>query len=311
MQTHDLKKQYPILFKTSNYLQNKAFFFKNSLPKLLSSNKYNFQRAENCCEIALKLSSGNWDEYFKKVDILIDLSFDFLKLQLQLEKNGRYSFSTLEEVEKNVYHDSDGPNYLWGLYFSEFFWEVHINLVDFFIDEFASKNQKTGNILEVPVGSGFFLSQFLTKNPEWKGVGIDFAESATNLSSAILHENNIPEKSYQIIKEDFLNFQTNKKFDKIICGEFLEHVESPLTILKKLNNLLNHNGEVFVTAAIWSGGVDHIFLYTNAQEVRNHIEEADFQIVKELVQPVFEKDKNNTEKSKIPINYAAIIKKSV
>ena len=101
-----------------------------------------------------------------------------------------------------------------------------------------------------------------------------------------------------------------KKFDKIMCGEFLEHVEDPVGILTKLNQLLKDDGKIFLTAAVWAAHIDHIYLYNNAEEVRNHIRKAGFLIEKELVQASFEKDEADPEKSKIPVSYAAILSKN-
>jgi len=56
--------------------------------------------------------------------------------------------------------------------------------------------------------------------------------------------------------------------------------------------------------------IDHIYLYKNAEEVRNHIRKAGFFIEKELVQASFEKDEADPEKSKIPVSYAAILSKN-
>lgn len=302
-------KNYPIFYKTATYLQKNAFFFRRSIPELISPD-YNFERAERICSIALRLSSNDWNNYFKNVHILIDLSLDFLKLQIQLEKTGKYLFSTFKEVEKEVYSNDGGPNYLWGLYFSEIFWKTHHNLVNFYFDNFVTKNQSKGTILEVPVGTGFFLTEFLNKNPQWEGMGIDLSNTAVSFSRMILKENNIPEKSYQIIKENFLNYQTTRKFDKIICGEFLEHVENPILVLKKLKSLINERSKIFLTVAVWAGGIDHINLYTKPSEVREQINKSDLRIENELVQSVFEKDSGNVEKGKIPVNYAAILSKN-
>ena len=173
--------------------------------------------------------------------------------------------------------------------------------------DFVSQTEESGTVLEVPVGTGFHLSQFLINNPKWKGLGIDLADSAITFTKNIFEINNIDKEYYNFIKTDFFSFDDEKKFDRIICGEFLEHVENPLNVLKKLHGLLKKDGKVFLTAAIWSGGVDHIYLYTHPNEVRNHIKESGFLIENELVQAVFEKDEKNPEKGKIPVNYAAIL----
>jgi SAM-dependent methyltransferase len=301
---------YPIFDKTANYLKNKAPFFRKTIPNQINTN-FNFELAERLCKTGLSICDNNWDDYFKKLNNLIDMSIDFLKLQIKLEKTGKYFYSSFEEVEKYVYSENEldeGPNYLWGLYFSEIFWKIHHNFVNFFLDEFVQSKEE-GSFLEIPSGTGFFLCEFLRKNPNWDGVGVDIATASIKFSETLLQKNNIPKKSYKIIKEDFLKFDESKKFDKISCGEFLEHLEDPVKALNKFHRLLKKDGELFITVAVWAAHIDHIYLYDSAQQVRNHIETAGFNIKKELVQSVFEKDENYPEKEKIPVSYAAILTK--
>jgi 2-polyprenyl-3-methyl-5-hydroxy-6-metoxy-1,4-benzoquinol methylase len=239
------------------------------------------------------------------------MSIKFLRLQKNLEKTGKYLYSTFEEVEKNEYNtnnkDSDGPDYLWGLYFSEIFWKIHHNFFNFSLNDFMSGLPATGKVLEVPSGTGLFLCEFLINNPNWLGVGIDLADSSIKFSQKLLQINNIPNNSYKILKMNFHQLEPNEKYDRILCGEFLEHLEDPLAALKKLKSLLKDDGKLFITVAVWAAHVDHIFLYESSDQVREHIRKADLKIEKELVQAVFEKDEAEPEKEKIPVSYAAIL----
>lgn len=309
--TNDLANKFPVFYKTSEYLQNKANFFRYSLPKIFDSD-YNYELAERICNTAFVVSKNDWNEYFKKVNALISLSLNFLKLQIQLEKTGKYLYSNFKEVEENVYKSgeySEGPDYLWGLYFSEIFWKIHQNFVKFFLQDFVDKNKDRGIILEVPSGSGFFLTEFLRANPKWLGIGLDIADTSIDISRAILNANGISQESYKIIKSNFFEYKINEKFDRIICGEFLEHLEDPLKVLQKLNECLKNDGRVFLTVAVWAAGIDHIYLYKSPSEVREHIQKAGFQIEHELVQPVFDKDVNKVEDGRIAASYATILTK--
>ena len=176
----DIEKKYPMFSKTSNYLQNKVNFFKISLPKLFE-NEYDYELAEHICQIGFKASDCNDQKYLKNVDGLTQLSLDFLKLQMLLEKEGRYQYTTFKEVKK-MYESSEdnGPNYLWGLYFSEIFWKIHCNLTKFFLNQFIEKTKENGMVLEVPIGTGYYLSEFLLRKKKWKGLGIDLAENAVD-----------------------------------------------------------------------------------------------------------------------------------
>lgn len=313
MPSKEIENRFPTLFKTADHLQNKTVFFKSSIPKLLDSN-YDFEFGERICNTVLEISSNDWEVYFERVDKLVDLSFEFLKLQVKLEKTGKYLYSSFKEVEENLYskndsHEGHGPDYLWGLYFSEIFWKIHYNFTKFFLQNFAMDVKNEGIVLEIPTGSGFFLCEFLKINSCWKGIGVDLADSSISISEEILRTNHVSKDSYELKKLDFLDLKENEKFDRIMCGEFLEHLENPLEALTKFNNLLKNDGKIFLTVAVWAAQYDHIYLYKNAEEVRQHIKKAGFQIDKELVQAVFEKDEIDPEKSKIPVSYAAILSK--
>jgi 2-polyprenyl-3-methyl-5-hydroxy-6-metoxy-1,4-benzoquinol methylase len=106
---------------------------------------------------------------------------------------------------------------------------------------------------------------------------------------------------------NFHQLESNEKYDRILCGEFLEHLEDPFSALKKLKSLLTNGGKLFITVAVWAAHIDHIFLYESSDQVREHIRKAGFKIEKELVQAVFEKDETDPEKEKIPVSYAAIL----
>lgn len=309
-ETYNLEKDYELLAKTVEYLKTKSIMFRNTMPKLMKLN-FNFKLSEEICTIGLKLSNNNWEMYCSNLDNLIEMSKEFLKLQKNLEQNGKYLFSTFEEVEKNEYNlDNDelnGPDYLWGLYFSEIFWKIHHNFTNFCLNHFMTNVPSTGKILEVPTGTGFFLCEFLKRNSTWSGVGVDLADSSMKFSKSLFEVNNVPKNSYQLLKMNFHDIDSTVKYDRILCGEFLEHLEDPLQALKKLKSLLTKDGKIFVTAAVWAAHIDHIFLYKSAEEVREHIKEAGLSIENELVQAVFEKDESDPEKEKIPVSYAAIL----
>ena len=93
----------------------------------------------------------------------------------------------------------------------------------------------------------------------------------------------------------------------ILCGEFLEHLEDPLGALKKLYSILDDDGELFLTVAVYAAMIDHIYLYKSVQEVRDQILDAGFGIKSELVQNVFQRGKS--EGAETPINYSAILTK--
>lgn len=312
MNPEKIKNNYPHFYKTCLYL-SRAIFYQNVF-KASEDINLDYELAEKICEVAFKICQSNWDDYFKKVQNLLELDMDFLKSQVLFEKTGRYKYSTFKEVEENVFNaksddQPEGVKYLWGLYFSQMFWKTHWKVFDFYLKEFVKNNQEKGFCLEAPSGSGIFIAHFLANNKDWQGKAVDLSESAIDISKKILGLMASEEK-FQVIKQDVYQYQPDIRFDRIICGEFLEHVEDPLGVLKKMESLLVDNGKIFLTVAVWAAASDHIYLYKNVDEVKNHIHQAGLTIDKELVAKVFEKDKDVPEQDEKAILYAAILKKA-
>ena len=273
----------------------------------------NYEVAEKLCEDAFLLCRSDGDLYQKKIDNLLAMDVEFLKLQASLEKNGRYLYSTFEEVEREVFKkkktDNEyGVDYLWGLYFSQVFWTTHHRVLNFLLKEFIYTSGTNGRFLDAPVGSGVFSTQFLLANPLWRGVGVDLSKTAIDLAEGFLKINGLEDR-IELVQDNFFTFTSEDPFDRIMCIEFIEHVEDPLAVLRKLRTLLSDRGEIFLMTVAWAAHIDHIYLYRNADEIRDHIRQSGLQIEKEYVQNIFDKDNGKLQDSKVALNYAAILTK--
>ncbi|KKU51520.1 MAG: hypothetical protein A3H69_02020 [Candidatus Sungbacteria bacterium RIFCSPLOWO2_02_FULL_47_9] len=306
----DLQKQYPLLTTTAAYLEGRCYFFKGVLKQIREINPA-LDFGEELCNKALELCNRDWNVYLKRVDALIEFSLEFLRLQIELEKTGRYKYATFKEVEEKVYNDSSrvlvGPWYTWALFYSQFFWVTHQRVFKFFIDEFVSSSPASGSVLEVPSGTGLYLTYFLKNKPSWQGVGVDISESAKVFTEDVLRVYDIGSDRCLFVLEDLHTYEPRQKFDRIMCGEFLEHVEDPFAVLSRLHGFLKNDGKFFVTVAVWAAMIDHIYLYRSAEEVRKDLQRAGFEIEKELVQAVFKGKSPESEKT--PVNYCAILRK--
>lgn len=302
---------YPLFYKTCIYLQ--GTFFYHDIFNLCKEIPVNYVLAEKVCHDAFLMCNSDWSTYTKKLNNLLEINIEFLKLQAHLEKDGRYLYSSFKEVEKNVFEDKipgelGGVEYHWGLYFSQLFWVTHHRVFNFFIKEFIPTEKTTGKCLDIPVGSGIFLTQFLLAHREWKGVGVDLSDTAIDFARKIFSVNGLT-GSIDLIKKDFFEFTSVQKFDRVICVEFIEHVEDPVAVLKKLRSMLADGGTLFLTTVTWAAFIDHIYLYKNVDEIREHIGKSGLGIEREYIQNIFPKDAGKLEESKTALNYAAILVK--
>jgi SAM-dependent methyltransferase len=259
------------------------------------------------------MCSGDWEEYTKRLRNLFEINYEFLQLQDFLEKNRRYLYTSFKEVEENVFKKErtsglEGVEYLWGVYFTNVFWVTHHLAFMFFIEEFARKSPLNGVCLEAPTGSGIFLSNFLDERPLWNAESVDISETSKSFATN-LHNIKHTSEHVRLLNQDIYKYTSDKKFDRIISMEFIEHVEDPVSILKILKNLLADDGKIFLTTVAWAAFIDHIYLYKSADEIRAHIAESGLRIEKELVQNIFPKDKGRTENREVALNYSAILVK--
>ena len=291
MNSEDLLKNTLEILETS--------IFTKTIPSKLHSAKH----AEKICRLTFELVNKDMEEYNKAVHYFIDLSSEFVILQTELNKSDRYRYSTFKEVEKNILKNPEvmSRRYLYGLLFSQAFWINHSKIYSFFLDKFC-RSKQSGSVLEVPVGTGIFISEFMNRNIKWEGTGYDISRYSVEFAKKL---SKILSGGQPAIEQKNIFDIESRKYDKIICGELLEHVEDPASVLKKLRTLLKPDGEVFITAAVFAASIDHIYLYRNVNEVRKHISQAGFRIREELALAVSPGDK--PEHGNVPVNYAAII----
>lgn len=95
------------------------------------------------------------------------------------------------------------------------------------------KKSKSSNILDVGCGNGNLLSYIYTHHPKIRLTGIDLSASKIN-----------PE--IKIIREDFINYELNEKYDFIISLATVEHIYEAELFVNKLYNNLNSGGILFL-----------------------------------------------------------------
>jgi len=109
--------------------------------------------------------------------------------------------------------------------------------------------------------------------------------------------------------KDVFDFNNGEKYDFITLGEVLEHMEEPLRLLLKLNDLLSDGGTLFFTTPTNAPAIDHIYLFNNTDEIRVLIKTAGFRIESERSFLSEDVSAEKAEKYKIAVLYGAFLKK--
>lgn len=84
------------------------------------------------------------------------------------------------------------------------------------------------------------------------------------------------QKQWAIVCEDFFSYKDDEKFDCIVMGEVLEHVEEPERMLRKIRTLLKEDGISYISTVINAPAIDHIYLFSSVDEVLHMVEKCGF-----------------------------------
>jgi len=172
--------------------------------------------------------------------------------------------------------------YMNGLLISQLLWHHHFNTYVHFkqnLNRLFKSDQKV-RILDVGPGHGFY--SFIVKNnlPNYQCIDlIDISESSLEITKKMIgHE----DFTIHYFNQDVLKFDPTQKYDLIILGEVIEHLDDPHEILLKLSKLLTPHGILWVTAPTNAPAIDHVFLFKNKAEILDLIEDSDLKIINEI-----------------------------
>ena len=141
----------------------------------------------------------------------------------------------LHAFYKNDYYQKTKPNYIQGN-------EKEIQYLNYTFDEKLDileslLSSKSKRVLDIGSGPGFFLRR--AKQRGWQILGIEPSPIAYNYSK----KQNVP-----TIQKFFyeVNFKEIGKFDAIHIYDVLEHVNDPISVIKKSHSLLKKGGIIVV-----------------------------------------------------------------
>lgn len=242
-------------------------------------------------------------------DLLVS---DTVKEQIYFRRYGKYRNSTFEDVASSVYGNDDYmKKYMVGLALTAFLWPSHI-AINRFIGESLAKVTDVGCYLEIGPGHGFYMMRAMRMTKHCSYIGIDISSASVALTKRILGSGYFGEFSnYSIHQSDFLRYDTSDKYDVIVMGEVLEHVEEPQRILKKIHDVASDGAHLLLTTCANAPEVDHIYLYRSLSEVDRQISDAGFVTKDRLVVPYQGKELSECERDGLPINIAYALTKEI
>jgi 2-polyprenyl-3-methyl-5-hydroxy-6-metoxy-1,4-benzoquinol methylase len=241
------------------------------------------------------------------IDCYLNMIGDVTAETIQFLQTDKYSSTTFQEVNKRVYDNPETMEYyMHGLLMSQFLWKHHYQIFNYFTQTLPEYKNQIKNYLEIGAGHGLYLSkaiEILDKTTNFSVV--DISNTSIELAKNFVNHSCV---TYNV--SDIFDFDIGTLFDFITMGEVLEHVEDPLKLLSKLNNLLTAKGIVFVTTPTNAPAIDHIYLFRNVEEIRALIKLAGFDIISEKIFFAEDVTAEDAEKFKVTILYGAFLKKS-
>lgn len=246
--------------------------------------------------------NGNTIDY--GVDCYLRMYSDMLEERWKFKKSGTYSNTSFEEVKENVYNNTDIMSYhMNGLVLGQFLWFDQYERFNFFKENLTQIVSHPKKYLEIGGGHGLYMMEALQLLPaDCQFDLIDISPSSIELSKGIIHD---PKVNY--VLKDIFDLHDSESIDFFTMGEVLEHLEEPSQLLKKLSLLIKNNGKGYITTPINSAMIDHIYLFKNADEIRDLFNACGLRIIKEKIVISEHISPQQAEKLKVPIMFAAFV----
>jgi 2-polyprenyl-3-methyl-5-hydroxy-6-metoxy-1,4-benzoquinol methylase len=242
----------------------------------------------------------------RAVDHYLQMLADVQYETVRFIQTGAYSSHSFEEVNQRVYARPEVMEYyMHGLLLSQFLWKHHYLTLTFFREALTSMSGTIASYLEVGGGHGLFLSEAIRINGgEVKYDLIDISEASLEMTRSM-----VGTKEVNFMLKDVFAHQVTAVYDWITMGEVLEHVEDPVALLKHVGTFLKPTGRLFLTTPTNAPAIDHIYLFRNADEIREVIHTAGLAIEQESLACSEDVSPEKAEKFKVSMMYAALLKK--
>jgi 2-polyprenyl-3-methyl-5-hydroxy-6-metoxy-1,4-benzoquinol methylase len=239
------------------------------------------------------------------VDCFNKLRASMAAERLAFLRTGQYASKSFEEVSRRVYDDPDVMRYhMHGLVFAQFFWPEQYCRLRFFLKQLLQYKPQIRSYLEVGGGHALYITEAMRAlSPETKFDLVDVSPSSMALARGIIGGQRV---QYHLM--NMLDFPSGTKFDFIMVGEVLEHLERPQELLTVIHDLLSAGGRAVLTTPANSATLDHIYLFNDADEIREMLRNASFVIEDEVMKYSVDMSERRARLLKTPLMYGALVR---
>lgn len=239
------------------------------------------------------------------IDCHLKLREAMMEERMEFLRSGRYASSSFEEVERRVY---DNPEimeyYMYGLVFSQFFWREQYARLEFFCRELPRYRDRISSYLEIGGGHAIYVSSAV----EMLRPGTHFELVDISPTSMDVARSMSPGDKIQYHLCDLFDFPEERRYDFIVAGEILEHLEEPRKLLARIRRMLAPEGRAFISTPVNAPTMDHIYLFNHAREIRELLASEGFTIEIETTCYAEDVPDAKAEKLKVAQMFAAFVR---
>ena len=228
-------------------------------------------------------------QFFNKQGINADkVAEQYLKMINDMRSEGvnfkrekKYSCANQYEAYLKVYSQPHIMEYYMNaLLMSQVLWTHHFKMLMFFNEQLnKSMLNHVESVLDIGPGHGFFSYLVQSNIKTAKDIDIvDISDSSLAMTKSIIGDGN---GKFRYYSRDIFKYESDKKYDLIILGEVLEHLDHPLDILKKLSTLLSDKGLLWLTTPTNAPALDHVYLFRSKKEITDLLTQGGLKVVRE------------------------------
>lgn len=235
---------------------------------------------------------------------------DIIEEQLYFVESGQYRYKTLDEVDRLFYSNADYmEQYMIGLALSTYLLYSHRDYMRYFTQKI--KGLSGAQLLEIGPGHGEYFVKAMQSTNFSKYVAVDISKTCVEFCNRFVKQHKaLKSKDYEILQKDFFDYNADSKFDAIIMGEVLEHVEAPLAFLNKIYETAADNAFIYITTVINCPQKDHIYLFRCLDDIKDLFRKANLKISDLIQLPTNRYTLEKAIKDKLAINIAFVLKKT-
>lgn len=252
---------------------------------LLAENSCDLKQVEEVARLILLLGGEKLSEWADDYKWLCER---FKEEQMHFFRHKQYRLSSLKDATEQVYNNEVFMSrYMNAVLFTQLFWKNHALSMDLFRTRFIPESPEGYDYLEVGPGHGLFMS-FVAMDDRCNSLtGWDLSSTSLEDTRSALEKMRARDADNIQLEQNDIVSATNvsQRFDCIMCSEVLEHTEEPEKALGNLYGLLRDQGRIYLNIPVNSPAPDHIYLWTESEQVSNAVIQAGFNIEYSLELP--------------------------